>query len=79
MPMPLSNGNPKPPPYTMVNNIGYNSVLGKSILDVGPAPCTIFDVPSLPLGTYTFQGYIFDGGSAGRGVSLTNAIVLKVQ
>jgi hypothetical protein len=28
---------------------------------------------------YTFQGIIFDNGSAGPGLSLTNAIVLEVQ
>lgn len=80
MPMPLSNGNIKPPPYTLVNTIGFEKVLGFPFLTgIGPAPCTIFDVSSLPSGTYTFQGYIFDGGSAGRGISLTNAIVLKVM
>jgi len=44
---------------------------------IDPAPCTIFTSP-LPAGTYTFQGIIFDGGSAGPGPSLTNAIVVKV-
>jgi len=80
IPMPLSNGNVIPPPFTLCNTIGYNFALGNPILTgIDPAPCTIFDVPGLPIGTYTFQGYIFDNSSAGPGLSLTNAIVLKVE
>lgn len=80
MPMPLSNGNVKPLPYTVANTIGYPTMLGYPILPgIPPAPCTIFDLPSVPPGIFAFQGYIFDNGSVGYGVSLTNAIVLKVQ
>lgn len=81
MPMPLSNGSPNPPPICLVNNIGFTQALGYPFLHwIGPAPCTILNLPfGLTRGTYTLQGYIFDSGSAGLGVSLTNAIVLKVQ
>jgi hypothetical protein len=81
MAMPLSNGNAKPPPYAIANSIGYNPYLGYPVLPwIGPAPCTILDLPiGLPPGTYTFQGYILDNGSAGPGLSLTNAIVVKVE
>ena len=82
-PMPLCKGSVMPPPYTVVNNIGYRNVLGHPLLDPPGgfpyAPCTVFNVPRLPLGAYTFQGMLFDLGSSGPNFSLTNAIVLKVQ
>jgi hypothetical protein len=77
-PMPLSNGNVQPPPFTVVNTIGYKKTLGWPLLPGNPAPCTVFSYP-MTTGIYTFQGCIFDNGSAGYGVSLTNAIVVKVQ
>ena len=77
--MPLSNGSIFPPPVTLVNTIGYEGVLGHPLLSGIPsAPCIIVNVPGFPAGTYTFQGYIFDNGSGGPGLSLTNAIVVKV-
>ena len=80
MPMPLSNGTIVPPPITLVNTIGFYTALGFPLLDtVGPAPSTIIPGLPMPAGTYTMQGYIFDNGSAGPGLSLTNAIVLKIQ
>jgi hypothetical protein len=81
MAMPLSNGVAAPPPITVANSIGFYSRLGYPALPGIPkAPCNIFNYgPGLPGGTYTFQGYIFDHGSGGKGISLTNAIVLKVQ
>jgi len=80
IPMPLSNGSIyPPPPFTLVNNIGSFAALGYPMLaGIPPAPCVVFDVPRMPPGIFTFQGYIFDGGSSGPGLSLTNAIVLKV-
>ena len=80
MPLPLSKGNISAPPFTAANNIGFEESLGYPLIPGIPsAPCSIFGVPELPMGTYTFQGYIFDGGSSGLGLSLTNAIVVKVQ
>jgi hypothetical protein len=82
MPMPLGNGNPYPPPYTLANSAGYENILGYPILHwLGPAPCTVLNLPAgLPEGYYTFQGYIFDNASSSAAnLSLTNAIVLKVQ
>lgn len=79
MPMPLSNGTIAPPPYTIANTIKYFRLLGNPLLiNVPSAPCTVFSVLSIPRGVYTFQGTIFDNGSAGYGASLTNGIVLKV-
>ena len=45
-----------------------------------PAPITIINSPNgFPKGTYTLQGYILDNGSKSlTGLSLTNAIVLRV-
>ena len=80
MPMPLSKGFVSPPPFSIANSIGYFSLLGFPILHwIGPAPCTVFKAP-FPPGTYTLQGYILDGGAASLiGMSLTNAVVVKVQ
>jgi hypothetical protein len=79
MAMPLSNGHAMVPPFTIVNTVGYETALGYPLIPAAsPAPAEIFSLPGLPLGTYTFQGYIFDNGSAGPNFSLTNAIVLKV-
>lgn len=79
MPMPLSKKSTAPPPYTIVNNLEPYSVLGYPYLpDVPPAPCT-FISETMPPGTYTFQGYILDYGTASStGFSLTNAVVIKV-
>jgi len=82
MPLPLSKGNIKPPPFCLVNSIGYNSSLGYPIrFWIGPAPCTVISIPyGFPVGTYTLQGYIIDNGSSSSsGISTTNAIVVKVQ
>lgn len=79
IPMPLGKGNSLPPPTTLVNNLGHKAVLGHPLLgEISPAPCTFYSAPSLPPGTYTLQGYICDNGSGRFGISLTNAIVVKV-
>jgi hypothetical protein len=80
IPMPLSNGSPLPMPFTLANTIGFHTALGYPILQgISSAPCTIFDVPGMPGGTYTFQGILFDAGSAGPGLSVSNALVLIVD
>lgn len=79
MPMPLSKASVVPPPFTLVNNIGFFNGLGTPVLTgIAPAPSVIIQT-QFPAGVYTFQGYIFDQGGTGPGLSLTNAIVLKIQ
>jgi hypothetical protein len=82
-PMPLSNGSPWAPPYTLVNNIGYPFMLGNPRLPgVPPAPAYIVKNKILNPGTWTLQGIIFDDNhnpNATKPVSLTNAIVLVQQ
>ena len=79
VPTPLSKGNILPPPFTLVNRIGFEKVLGyPRLTGIPPAPCTVFNA-GLPPGKYTLQGLVFDSGSSGPGVSITNAIVLKVE
>jgi len=78
-PMPLSNGSPQPPPRTIVNNYGYEFMLGYPMLNnILPAPVTVGPGYLSP-GTYTFQGLIDGYASSGPGLSLTNAIVVEVQ
>ena len=78
--MPLSNGSPFPPPYTLVNNIGYPFMLGNPMLQsVPPAPAYIVQNKILSPGTWTLQGVIFDNNAPGGTASLTNAIVLVQQ
>lgn len=79
IPMPLSDGDSKPPPCVIANTIGYWRVLGAPILPgVNPAPCTVFYAP-LQAGDYTLQAYMYDNSALGVGVSLTNGIVIKVR
>jgi hypothetical protein len=79
-PMPLSNGVPAPPPYTIVNNIGYPSALGiPKLPGIQPAPTFIIKNKILSPGTWTLQGIIYDNNAPVFTVSLTNAIVLKQQ
>lgn len=81
IPMPPSTHTCLPPPLVFANNIGYWRGLGYPLFSwIPPAPCTIMDLPyGLQAGTYAFQGFIYDYGSAGLGGSLTNAIVLNIQ
>jgi hypothetical protein len=86
MDMPLSKGFASPPPYTIANNIGYTSALGAPLIPGIPkAPTTVLALNNgLPPGFYTFQGMIFDDGSSMPGppgfkLSLTNALIVKVQ
>ncbi|MBU1628041.1 M1 family metallopeptidase [bacterium] len=73
--IPPTTGNP----YVIANNIGFEDILGKPIFDSEPAPSTIIDAPfgfGQPL-TITLQGLVLDE-KAISGISITNAIVLKV-
>lgn len=80
-PTPLSGGNPQP--VVLVNNIGFQNMLGYPILYWIPyAPTRVFfHPPGLPSGTtITFQGFIVDYGSSHSAfISITNAAVLKVE
>jgi hypothetical protein len=82
-PTPLSNGNPTPPPITLVNTMGagYYNLLGIPMFSpVPPAPTTIGPF-SAPAGIYTLQGFIQDNSAGGgtKQASITNAIVVEVQ
>ena len=60
-----------------VDTVTFNNTAGGMIvLDANHDPAGVF--VTAPSGTYTFQGYIFDTGSSGFGISLTNAIVVEV-
>jgi hypothetical protein len=66
----------------LANNFGLNSLLGFPYFVTNPAPSTVLTIPPGSIGsdtTLTFQGLIADAGSFGPGISLTNAIVLKVE
>jgi hypothetical protein len=73
-PMPLSNGSPLPPPFTIVNNIGNPMLPG-----IPQAPTYIVQSKIMNPGTWTLQGIIYDNYSLSGTVSLTNAIVLVQQ
>ncbi len=76
-PMPLSTGSGHPPPVTIVNNIGWPSLLGFPVLPhVPPAPCKVGTFRLKP-GIYTIQGLILDAGSPGAPCRLTNAVMIE--
>ncbi len=76
-PMPLGNGLPWAPPTTVANNTGYY-LLGFPLLPgILPAPTYVVQNYTLqPGAVWTLQGIIFDNGSGGGAMSLTNAVVL---
>jgi hypothetical protein len=77
---PLSKGNIVPQPYTVANTIGFYTALGAPLLTVpNGAPVDVFTFPSMPPGSYSLQGLMFDNGSAGPNFSITNAIIIKVS
>ncbi len=77
-----------PPPFrrgqpaAIWNNLGYGAVLGRPTLPSSPAPSIVFRRASgapHPV-TVTMQGLIEDDGSAiPQGISITNAVILRVQ
>ncbi len=76
---PYEKGSIAPPPYTLVNNIGYSSLFGVPLFPaMPPAPAVLGPFSPQP-GIWTVQGFIFDGQSGnGRVVSLTNAVVIEI-
>jgi len=76
--IPLSSGSPNPPPWTLINNLGYPLYLGRPLLQQIPkAPVSIGPVNLNP-GIYTIQGIIEDS-TALSDYSLTNAVVIEIQ
>jgi hypothetical protein len=68
-----------PPPFTLVNNIGYSSLLGVPLLPAVPPAPTVLGPFSPQPGIWTLQGFIFDSQSgSGRVASLTNAVVIEI-
>ncbi len=77
-----------PPPFrrgqpaAIWNNLGYGAVLGRPTLPSRPAPSIVFRRASgapHPV-TITMQGLIEDDGSAiPQGISITNAVILRVR
>jgi nitrous oxidase accessory protein NosD len=69
-------------PRAIWNNLGYFAYLGFPDYPSDPAPSVLIDRPQ-GLGyemTITFQGFIEDNGSAADApVSITNAVVVKVE
>ena len=65
----------------MVNTMGRPDLLGKPlIMNQQAAPWTYrFTGGFAPGSTFTIQGIIIDQGSLGKGISLTNAIILKIE
>lgn len=78
-PTPLNGAGP-PDVYTLGNNLGYNSLLGYPWILTVPAPTVVAAFPAWMLApiTFTFQGFIMDNGSSGPGLSITNAIILRI-
>lgn len=74
--MPILSGTPVWPQITLANTLAAPA-LGTPALNLPEAPIAI--TSGLLPGTFTFQGLIVDPGSAGPGVSVTNAVVLTVQ
>lgn len=65
----------------VVNNVPRAAALGRlgtPVLARGPAPVQVARIAAanLPSGTYTIQGAIFDPGSSGFRMSVTNAVVV---
>jgi len=80
-PTPLNEASP-PQVFTIANNFGHYDILGYPYIQTETTPTTFLTIPAgtlPPATTLTFQGLIDDAGSSGPGISITNAIVLKVQ
>lgn len=78
-PTPISKGNIKAPPYTLVNTFDYRALGVPYLTGQSPAPWSRFFPSGFPKGCYTFQGILMDNGSlCPFKISLTNAIVLKI-
>lgn len=81
-PTPLDGILDGPSPLAIWNNLGFRRQLGDPTLPSMPAPSVVLDVPSgLPAGTVlTVQGFQRDHESSSwTGVSVTNAIVVRVE
>ncbi|MBI3848612.1 MAG: IPT/TIG domain-containing protein [Planctomycetes bacterium] len=80
MPAPFSDAVPQP--RAIFNNLGYASVLGAPTIPSTPAPAIVVSRASgspIPIDV-TLQGLIEDDGAANsRGVSLTNAMIVRVR
>jgi len=74
--MPILSGPPSWPQMTLANTLGAPA-LGAAVLNLPQAPVSV--TTNLIPGTFTLQGLIFDPGSAGPNVSVTNAVVINVQ
>ena len=68
-------------PIRITNQFGYDATLGASDFPSSPAPSTIGTHPGYPQPrTFTLQGLIRDNGArVPEGVSVTNAVILKVE
>jgi len=78
--MPLVNPVPSRSPRKIWNNIGFDQVLGTADLPSTAAPSNVLDLASISVtGEFTLQGLILDANAPRRGISTTNALIVKIE